>query len=286
MKTFTNFTNENQLPIFNSPDTPDREVLFERIKPLGVWLYKSDGLGMMKIIDDIFTEYKYETSLTQEQINNFNKGLEALKKTSMSISYINSQLSYKLPGGIQNAKLVLDDNNNWHHVNKLNTNYLDLADLLTELVMRGISRNYEKGKAIYDLIVKNPKDGLLSIKAYLKKLIIFYFIDNGKGIDDFKSFTEYSKKMSKAGEDSENKVNGFLKHNEFTIVYSGGNGDFIDMIFGCDMIVFRDDYGYKSVQVKTKIDDWSKLSYYKVDWVAEAKPITIYNLEDKTMVYL
>jgi hypothetical protein len=87
--------------------------------------------------------------------------------------------------------------------------------------MRGISRNYEKGKAIYDLIVKNPKDGLLSIKVYLKKLIIFYFIDNGKGIDDFKSFTEYSKKMSKAGEDSENKVNGFLKYNEFTIVYSG-----------------------------------------------------------------
>jgi hypothetical protein len=240
----------------------------------------------MKIIDDIFNEYNYGSPLTQEQINNFNKGLEALKKTSMPISYINSQLSYKLPGGIQNAKLVLDDSGNWHHVNKLNTNYSDLADLLTELVMRGIGRNYEKGKAIYDSIVKNPSEGLLSIKAYLKKLIIFYFIDNGKGIDDFKSFTKFSTKMSEIGEAAENRVVEFIKSKGFEIAYSGGNGDFIDMIFGSDMIVFREDYGYKSIQVKNRITDWSKLSHYKVDWVAETRPITIYNLQDRTLVNL
>jgi hypothetical protein len=286
MKTFTNFTNENQLSIFNSPETPDREILFKRIESLGAWLYKSNGLGMMKIIDDIFNEYNYGSTLTQEQINNFNKGLEVLKKTSMPISYINSQLSYKLPGGIQSAKLVLDDNGNWHHVNKLNTNYSDLADLLTELVMRGIGRNYEKGKAIYDSIVKNPTEGLLSIKAYLKKLIIFYFIDNGKGIDDFKSFTKFSTKMSEIGEAAENRVVEFIKSKGFQIAYSGGNGDFIDMIFGSDMIVFREDYGYKSIQVKNRITDWSKLSHYKVDWVAETRPITIYNLQDRTLVNL
>jgi hypothetical protein len=52
------------------------------------------------------------------------------------------------------------------------------------------------------------------------------------------------------------------------------------------MIVFRDDIGYKTVQVKTKIRDWSKLQYYKVDWVAETRPIKIYNLRDRTEVLL
>jgi hypothetical protein len=204
----------------------------------------------------------------------------------MPISYIDSQLSYKLPNGIGGAKLVLDNNGNWHHVNKLNTNYLDIADLLAELVMRGIGRNYEKGKDVYDLIIKNPTEGLLSIKSFLKKLIIFYFIDNGKGIEDFKSFTKYSTKMSEIGEAAENKVAGFLESKEFMIIYSGGNGDFIDMIFGCDIIVFKDEYGYKSVQVKNRISDWSRLSHYKVDWVAETNPILIYNLVDRTMVDL
>jgi hypothetical protein len=286
MKTFTNFTYENKQSIFNSTELPDKGTLFNRIKSLGSWLYKSNGLGLMKVIDDIFTEYKYESPLTQEQINRFNKGLEELKKTSMSISYINSQLSYKLSGGIQSKKLVLDDNGNWHPVNKLNTNYLDLADLLTELVIRGTERNYEKGKIIYDSIFKNPKDGLLSIKDFLKRLIIFYFIDNGNGIEDFKSFTKYSTKMSEIGEISENEIMKFLESREFTVTYVGGNGDFIDMIFGTDMIVFRNDYGYKSVQVKNRITDWSRISHYKVDWVAETTPITIYNLYDKTIVYL
>jgi hypothetical protein len=240
----------------------------------------------MKIIDEIFTEYKYETPISQDRIDKFYQGLEALKKTSMPISHIKSQISFKLKGDIKNAAFVLDENNNWHPVNKLNTNYSDLSDLLTELIMRGMNRNYEKGKSIYDSVLKNPNEGLLSIKPYLKKLIIFYFIVNGNGIEDFKSFTKFSRNNSVIGEQSENKVIDFLKYNEFTIVYSGGNGDYIDMLFGVDLIVFRDDYGYKSVQVKTKISDLKKYAYYKVDWIAETNHITIYNLKDETLVYL
>ncbi len=286
MKTFTNFTNENQLPIFNSSETPDKESLFKRIESLHAWLYKSNGLGMMKIIDDIFIENGYESPLTDKQYNKFMNGLENLKKTSMPLSYINSQLRYKTPDGRNSMNLVLDENGDWHPVNKLNTNYSDLADLLSELVMRGINRNYEKGKAIYDSIMIDPKEGLLSIKSHLKKLIIFYFITNGKGLDDFKTFVRFSTRMSKIGEEAEDKVVQFLESKGFDIIYTGGNGDFLDMIFGTDIIVYKDDLQYKSVQVKNRITDWSKLSHYKVDWVAETNPIVIYNLKDGTPVNL
>jgi hypothetical protein len=285
MRTFTNLTKESQSSIFS---LPDRKILFERIKSItrSFSLYKESGLGMMKIIDDIFKEQGYGSYLSPYQIKKFNRGLMEIRKTSMSTDYINSQLSRKLPNGIGSVKLVLDNDGEWHHVNKLNTNYLDISDLLTELVMRGIERNPEKGMSIYDSIIKNPKEGLLSIKPYLKQLIIFYFIKNGLGIDDFKSFTKYSIKMSKIGEDAEQEVSDYLKSMGFEIKYSGGNGDFIDMIFGCDLIVSREDIGYKSVQVKSIIHDWKKLSHYKVDWVAETGPTRIYNLRHRTLAYL
>lgn len=281
----TDYINENQLE-FVEPDIPNRDKLFKSIESLGNWLYKSNGLGMMKIIDDIFEEYNYESALTQKQIDKFNYGLNILRRTSMSESYINSQLKYKLPNGIRSKKLVLDDNGNWHHVNKLNTNYSDISDLLTELIMRGLKKNYEKGRLVYDSIIKDARLGLLSIKPYLKKLIIYYFIENGKGIDDFKSFTKFSTIMSDIGEKAENSILNYFKSKNFRVEYSGGNGDFIDMIFGTDLIISHPDFGYKTVQIKNRISDWSKLSHYKVDWVAEASPIKIYNLTDRTLVSL
>ena len=204
----------------------------------------------------------------------------------MPIQYINSQLAYKLPGGINSARLVLDESGNWHHVNKLNTNYSDLSELLVELIKRGCDNNYEKGKIVYDSIMNNPTQGLLNIKPHLKKLIIHYFIDKGKGLDDFKKFTNYSTRMSQIGEEAEDRVIAFLESKGMSIAYSGGNGDFLDMIFGTDIIAFSQSLGFKTIQVKSRITDWSKLSHYKVDWVVDASSNTIYKLEDKSIVSL
>ena len=283
---------ESQLSIFESPDPLDFIALFEKMKNLKSWLYTSTGLGMMSIIDDIFKEYNYETSLNQNQIDKFNRGVELLKKTSMPLDHINLRLSQKLPGGIQSKKLVLDENGEWDYVNKLNTNYLDLSDLLVELIKRGCERNYEKGKAVYDSIMQDPIKGLLNIKPYLKKLIIYYFIKNGLGLEDFKKLTKYSREMSKIGEVAEDSVTAFLQSKGFLIAHSGGNGDFIDMVFGVDLIIFCHTnknpglVGYKSVQIKNRIDDWSKLSYYKVDIVAETRPVRFYNLKDRSVLDL
>jgi Holliday junction resolvase-like predicted endonuclease len=276
---------ESQMSIFDSTESLDFKSLFKKIESLQSWIFKSNGLGMMSIIDDIFKEYNYETPLNQKQIDKFNQGIELLKKTSMSSTYIDSQLSYKIPGGIRSAKLVLDENGDWHHVNKLNTNYSDLSELLVELIKRGCDNNYERGKVVYDAIIDNPSKGLLSIKPHLKNLIIHYFIKNGNGLDDFKKFTNYSIRMSKIGEEAEDNVIAFLQSKGVTIAYSGGNGDFLDMIFGTDIIVFLNNE-YKTVQVKNRINDWNKLSYYKVDWVAETNPIRVYNLNDRSIVDL
>jgi hypothetical protein len=281
---------ESQNSVFESFEPLDFEALFEKISPLKSWLYKSTGLGLMSIIDEIFAEENYTSPLNQKQIDKFNFGVELLKRTSMPLEHINSRISQKLPGGIQNAKLVLNENGEWHYVNKLNTNYLDLSDLLVELIKRGTQRNYSKGKVVYDSIMKDPIRGLLNIKPHLKRLIIYYFVQNGLGLQDFKKLTRWSKKMSDVGEIAEDSVSAFLQLKRLEIAYSGGNGDFIDMVFGVDLITFchtnknPDLIGYKSIQVKNRIDDWSKLSYYKVDIIAETNPIRFYNLKDKSIL--
>lgn len=258
----------------------EKESLYKKIAVEGSWLYKSNGLGMMSIIDSIFNEYGYTSKIGHKQVATFNKGLDVLMKTSMDKNYINSQLRYKLPNGIENAKMVLDENGDWHYVNKLNTNYSELSELLSDLIMRGIERNEEKGRVVYNNIMSNAKEGLLKIKPYLKKLLIFYYIENGKGLEDFKSFTNIIKKMSDIGELSEEKVLKKLLDSGFELVYQGGNGDFIDMIFGTDIIMYRNDLGYKTIQVKNRIN-WEQLSHYKVDWVAEGTSLRIFDRETR-----
>ena len=114
----------------------------------------------------------------------------------------------------------------------------------------------------------------------LKKLLIFYYIENGKGLDDFKSFTNIIKKMSDIGELAEEKVVKKLLNSGFELVYQGGNGDFIDMIFGTDIIMYREDLGYKTIQVKNRIN-WDQLSHYKVDWVAEGTSLKIFDRQTR-----
>lgn len=254
----------------------ERSLLFDKISNLKNWLYQSNGLGMMSIIDDIFEENGYCQKITMKEVAQFEYGLDILKKTSMSLDYINQQLSRKLPGGILNAKLVKDKNGDWDYVNKLNTNYSDLSDLLTELIMRGMHSNPERGKAIYDSIINNPTDGLLALKPHLKKLIVKYFIENGNGLDDFKSFTKFSRKMSNIGELCETKITDKLASNGFEIKYRGGNGDFIDMLFGTDIIVYRDDFGFKTIQVKNTIY-WNRVDYYQVDWIGDGQSLKLYD---------
>jgi len=269
MKRWMEFLNEN---LFTPVSQPDRDLLYRKINELKRWLHLPEGLDLRNVIDKIFREYGYVNQLTPEEIEQFGKGLEALNLTDMSNSYITWKLNQAMPYGIEKLTLVRDANGDWDFLNKLNTNYTALAELLTELIMRGIEYNKEKGMAIYEKVIANPQEGLMSIKKYLERLIVLYFIERGRGLDDFRMFTLKIKELSKLGEEAEETIAELLRENGFEVVYQGGNGDFIDMIFGCDMIVKHEKWGYKSVQVKDKFPGWKSLSHYKVDWLGLAYP--------------
>jgi hypothetical protein len=98
------------------------------------------------------------------------------------------------------------------------------------------------------------------------------------------NYTNNITRNSKIGEDNENKIKSKLEKNGFEILYQGGDGDFIDMIFGADLIISREDYGILLVQVKTTGPYWEQLNNYNVDWVAIGTTEKIFDKDTKKEV--
>jgi hypothetical protein len=82
---------------------------------------------------------------------------------------------------------------------------------------------------------------------------------------------------SGGGEEAEDVIEGFLSENGFEILYRGGNGDFLDMIYGTDIIVKHPKHGIKTIQVKENTPNWG----YNVDWVGIGNGIKIYDNKTK-----
>lgn len=261
--------------LFSDINSNEKNDLYLSIKSLGKWLYLDEGLGLKDVIREIFDEQGWSSKLNSSEISKFMLGLDILRKTSMTNEFINSVVRRKIPNGISNLTLVRE-NGNWHPVNKLNTNHSDLADMLSEMIMRSRILSPERGENFYRSCLENPKSSLFSIKSSLKPLLKKYF-----DLDDFKKFTKNSKRQSVIGEESEKKISRILEDSGFKIEYSGGDGDFIDMLFGVDFIVWRKDTGYKTIQVKTNMPDWIAISYYKVDWIGIGSSGIIYDKNSK-----
>lgn len=273
MKTkFYDFINESNIN-FN------KQLLTKKISDLKKWLVtdsqydKSESLGLMHIIDSILDNYV--VNISEEEIQKFKHGLEILDKTSFPKWFIKSKMQERIPNGIENAKLIKIDDQ-WSFVNKLNTNYYDLSDLLVFIIEQMISDKNGQvrsfGEEVYNTIInEDAKKGLMMLKTKegeekglrLKNIITRYITD----LPGFLNFTKNSVNTSRSGEISENKIRDFLLKCQFTIEYQGGNGDFIDMFFGCDLIVYRKDYGYKTVQIKNYMTKQDDIRYYKVDWL-------------------
>lgn len=260
---------------FSDINSNEKNDLYLKIKSLGKWLYLDEGLGLKDVIREIFDEQGWSSKLNSSEISRFMLGLDILRKTSMTDEFINSVVRRRIPNGISNLTLV-KENGNWHPVNKLNTNHSDLADMLSEMIMRSRILSPEKGDNFYRSCLENPKSSLFSIKSSLKPLLKKYF-----DFDDFKKFTKNSKRQSIIGNESEKKISSILENSGFKIEYSGGDGDFIDMLFGVDFIVWRKDTGYKTIQIKTNMPEWSAISYYKVDWIGVGSSGMIYDKNSK-----
>lgn len=273
MKKYKNFLNENTEFKFNET------LLKYKIENLKNWIYDNNGLGMMNIIYSIFDSNGYcvdQSDLSKEK-EKFKKDLEYLKKTSFPTYYINMRLK-----NLNNMKIVKVNQNGeykWHFVNKLNTNYSDLTDLLVFVIKKMVNDendNIKKfGINVYNNIINDPKLGLLEIKNRIEKIITYYLIKNSesdlvngkKGLGDFMKFTKNIINSSYKGQHAEDAVERYLILEGFDILVKGGDGDFIDMLYGVDMVVYREDIGYKSIQIKTYKPKTEYLDRYKTDWL-------------------
>ena len=260
----------------------DINLLRQKIGSLGNFLYTNDGLGLMMIIDDIFSTYGYSTPVPSSICDSFRRGLKLLRQTDMDQSWIDGRIKSRLTGGIENQKLVYE-NGEWHSVNMLNTSYRDLTDLLTEMVNRSLNGpDRDKGILFYEDCIRDPTSAFLKVKPHLKNLIIKYFVNEG-GLDDFKMFVNNTTRNQEEGERHENKILDILLENGFSIEYRGGKGDYIDMLFGVDIIVSRSDIGLKTIQVKPQIY-WDDLKHYKVDWIAAGRIGKIFDRKQRTEI--
>lgn len=250
-------------------NNPQAYELAKRIDSLGSWLVKDkienedgtveEGLGMQGVIDEKLAPYKED--IPKSEIDKFTRAVEILGRTGKYSDQKLKNFIYSLK-----YKKLVYENGEWHFVNKLNTNWSDITDLIVDLFVRG--GQIEKVSNINDL-----KSFLLKNKQYLSKLLNKYFT----GEKEYFNYTINTKIKSAEGEVAEDKIEKFLIDNNFTILYRGGNGDFIDMVFGADIIVSHPKYGIKIIQVKKSGPLWKFLGNYNVDWVGIGDNLKIYD---------
>lgn len=247
----------------------NKKILCKKINSTQGWLSKNDKYNLQNVIDEILEPFK--SPITKEQKYKFKNGATLLFNMN---KITKGRLYYFIKDNIENGKLVLI-NNKWHPVNKLNTNYSDLAELLTDLLYKS-----EKSIPIREKIIENPKEGLMIIRPQIKKLFEKYF-------EDPTVFYNYVKNInyrSTVGENAENNVKNKLEEKQFKLLYQGGEGDMIDMAFGVDLIMLHPEFGAKTIQVKSS-EFWDKSMEYKYcDWIVVSKPFTIYDNKTKEVV--
>jgi len=248
-KTCSHFTNK------------DENELCHKIESLKTFLYNDYGLGLKNIINS-----KLEEMMALKDVNpDYQKPLKLLYDTQKynqegRYDYISETEGYYENVSLKSVNRVFDQNGNFDYINKLNTNYADLAELLTELLKRG--NMVQKLNAKNNLGVKSY---LLSIKDKLEKVLDKY-ID----ISEYRSFVRNTTSRSQIGEQAENDVRDILEKYGMKTLYQGGDGDFIDMLFGTDLIM-SDNGKTITIQVKNRENqaksDLASWKYKKVDFL-------------------
>jgi hypothetical protein len=248
-------------------DNKQKHLVCKKIASLKSWIHKDDGLGLKKIIDKKIESLKSDIpdELKQKYINGTKLLNSAGKITNSDLQGFIKKM--------ETRKLVYL-NGEWQPINKLNTNYKDLAELITDLVYKG----GEKSKPIIQTIIRDPKKGLQFLKKHLNGLIDKYFQDPNVLLD----YTRNIQKTSAFGESAEKRVKEVLEEKGFKTEYEGGNGDLVDMVYGVDLVVSHPKYGIKTIQIKDKEKSWDRNESYKyVDWIIIASPFTIYDNKTK-----
>jgi hypothetical protein len=228
-----------------------------RLNSFKYWLYENEGLGIEKIIDEVLDPLKI--NIRQEEINKHIFGINLLKNNG-NISEIQYNNFMK---NLPNRKLVYTNNNReidsngvWDYVNKLNTNYSDIADILTELLIR----SYPEGDFVDFVGTLLSKDSdeeskniLLKHKHKIPQLFTTYLTSPMELLN----FTNNIEVNSSYGEELENNIINKLKTKGAELLYQGGNGDFIDMLLSVDFII-KTKKGISTIQSKSNESQLNK----------------------------
>jgi hypothetical protein len=249
------------------------------------WLYENKGLGIEKIIDEILDPLKI--NIRQEEINKHIFGINLLKNNG-NISEIQYNNFIK---NLPNKKLVYTNNNReidsngvWDYVNKLNTNYSDIADILTELLIR----SYPEGDFVDFVGTLLSKDSdeeskniLLKHKHKIPQLFTTYLTSPMELLN----FTKNAVINSDYGEKLENNIIKKLKTKGAELLYQGGNGDFIDMLLSVDFII-KTKKGISTIQSKS---NESQLNKFIIDYnngKHKAVDLVIYPKNSKYVIFM
>jgi len=232
-------------------------------------LSRSNGLDLKTVIEKQISDLETEIPKDLQKkfidcaifLESLGKITEDKKNDFIENNVINNKLVYL--------------NGEWQPINKLNTNYYDLAELLTELIYKN------KNNTTFQAIIKDPKTTLMRMKSELEKMIEDYFDDPMMLLD----YTKNIQRTTQQGESAERRVKEHLQDNDFKVEYEGGNGDLIDMVFGTDLIMSHPKFGVKTIQVKANEKAYNQ-DYKYVDWIIIADPFTIYDNKTKEKVQL
>ena len=246
-----------------------KKYVCSKIGSLKGLLSRYNGLDLRTVIDKQISDLQTEIPQDlQEKFIDCAIFLESLGKITEKEK--NNFIEKK----VKNGKLVYL-NGEWQPINKLNTNYFDLAEILTELIYKN------KNNTTFQAIINNPKTTLMNMKSEIHTMIEEYF-------DDPKMLFDYTKNIQRTtqqGESAEQRVKEHLQDKGFKVEYEGGNGDLIDMAFGTDLIMSHPDFGVKTIQVKANEKSYDQ-EYEYVDWIIIATPFTIYDNKTKEKIQL
>lgn len=221
---------------------------------LKYWIYKDYGLGFQKAVEGVIATMSVTINFNDD--NKYQLPLRLLKKTGRFDNPNDYRFIDRLPDGryyakcIDNFKQVLDVNGDYDPVNKLNTNYSDLAELIYDIISQEEP----------SLIISSLKLDQKSFKEVLSKF--FNGKDLGeliyKNIPDIRKYVSHNRVMTSIGDSVENFIKDKFESLEtkdgvkaYRCVYHGGDGDPIDMVYGVDLIIGRiGTHNFKLVQVK------------------------------------
>jgi hypothetical protein len=261
-----------------SPD--NSSDVFNKINNLKSWLSRSNGLGLQSVIGSMIESLK--TNISNEEIQKYTTGADLLKSTGKISDSAYNRFIDDLP----NKNLVYVDGK-WHPVNKLNTNYSDLAKLLTDLLFKSKNNGRPAATEIIDTIENtNDENEVKNILLKYKDNMGGLFSQYIKSPDELLGYTDNIKRNSEWGERIENEVvNILLSIPGYELLYQGGDGDFVDMVFSTDLIFKSPRNEVKTIQVKSSegqanafIKDVSEGRHKAVD-------ILMYPVRDEFKIY-